>query len=186
MVIFRLQSYPIYDQITIIIVMKERFQKQRRIKLDKVTTYFEMGCYFISVEDYDQAITSLTKATESDADLAGAYCKRGECYYKLGIYDKAVLDINRAIELNPEAGVYYSNRGFAYHDMKKYIEAIVNFNKAIRLGYKTREIYAKRGDAYAELGRFKKSEDDYKQVALVDFLTDLLGNKVVLLADESA
>ncbi len=65
--------------------------------------WFHKGSAEYEKEEYVKAITSWTKAIESDTKDAVTYSRRGLAYGRLKHYERAIEDYNKAIELSPNS-----------------------------------------------------------------------------------
>jgi tetratricopeptide (TPR) repeat protein len=83
-----------------------------------------------------ETIQHLTKAIESDPQLASAYRQRGIAYFFDGQNERAIQDYDKAISLgySPLASLY-QNRGTSYQELGKQELAERDFAKAKELGY---------------------------------------------------
>ena len=62
------------------------------IKIDSYNAdaYYNRGCRFYEIENYEQAAEDLEKAIDLKPSNAGAYLDLGNIYYELGRYDEAI------------------------------------------------------------------------------------------------
>ena len=78
-------------------------------------SFYDQGVESFKKGQYDQAITSFTKAIQASPKNAVYYNSRGLAYYDNKNLDKAIADYNKAIQLDPKFAVAYNNRGLAYY-----------------------------------------------------------------------
>jgi tetratricopeptide (TPR) repeat protein len=122
------------------------------------------GCTYITLGQFSQAISDLTKAIKLNPRYAAAYSNRGAAYDSLGQYTEAISDCAKAIELNPKDAEAYSNRGAVYHSLGQYTEAISDLTKAIELKPDLFNAYYTRGNSRARLGQFPQAITDFTKV----------------------
>lgn len=80
--------------------------------------YFHKALAFSQMEEYDQAISALSKAIDIKKDYAIAYLNRGVIYQKLGEKEKATADYQRTIDLG-------TNRGWS-EQARKQLQALMD------------------------------------------------------------
>ena len=115
-------------------------------------------------EDWNSAITCLTKAIESGLEFAEAeaYRLRGQAYIKKENLPKAISDFTKAIKLDRDKSEYLTARADAYCWGQEYKYAIEDYTKALRLDPDNAHIYADRGVAYSELNKYKEADEDFE------------------------
>jgi len=93
------------------------------------------GLELIGSQDYEAAITPLSRALVEAPDdaIARCYAARGYAYLCLGDFDRAIIDSNQAIDLNANDGEAYACRGSAYAGNAQWRNAIHDYEAAIRL-----------------------------------------------------
>ncbi len=115
--------------------------------------YFSFGNLFLAVNNYNEAISSYTKAITLQPSYGEAYNNRA--YVKLlnKDYKGTIEDGNKARLLIPKNAIVYDNLGQAYRELNELDSALVNFNKAITIN-------GNFGQAYFERGRAKQKQND--------------------------
>lgn len=102
--------------------------------------------------NFQQALTYLTEAIQSQPELADLYYYRSAAYQGLGQKQDALADLSQAIQLNPRIADYYYNRGGMYFDMRN-DACIADFNQVIKLDPYLAEAHFNLGSFYVNQGR---------------------------------
>ena len=138
--------------------------------------YLGRAMDFITLKNYDKAITDLSRAIELTPDFAVAYLLRAQASY-LSVIDRygslpdlrtipieelrdALDDIDRVIRLSPTMPVAAYNKGVMLAESGAYDEAIKAFSRAIELKPDFGEAYYNRGFVYLSLGDSRKAFPD--------------------------
>jgi len=111
------------------------FMKNLSREQIKASVYNNIGGYFRSVGDLNNALTYFNKAVNTDKLFASAYNNRGYVQFKKGILKKALDDMNTAIDLHPTYDRAYDNRGRVRLQLGMISEAVGDFLTAGRLRY---------------------------------------------------
>ncbi|MCX5885147.1 MAG: tetratricopeptide repeat protein [Proteobacteria bacterium] len=127
---------------------------------------------------YDEEISRLNKAIESNPDGTSTYYKRGEAYTQKGMlyfergkvytqkgdYDHAIVDYTRGIELDPNYAGAYISRGEAYYKKGAYDYSIADYSKALELNPNFLDAYEKRSYVFAAKGELDKAIVDISKL----------------------
>jgi tetratricopeptide (TPR) repeat protein len=116
----------------------------------------------MDADQYDSAITNLTKALTIDPTYFDAYVNRGLVFAILGQYDQAIADENKAIELAPNDAYGYGSLALIlvscpseqYQDNAKALQLAL---KAVSLSPDDYESLDSLACAYAANGDFKNA-----------------------------
>jgi eukaryotic-like serine/threonine-protein kinase len=122
--------------------------------------WHRLGVIQHALAQYDEAVTSLTKAVELQPDLWESWHWRGIAFGSLGQWDKAVADQTRAIALKPDHSWSWHQRGVAYSRLAQWEKAIADHSKAIELKPDYWEAYHARGWPLGKLGQWDKAIAD--------------------------
>ena len=98
--------------------------------------YYKVGLTYLQRQQFDQAISLLSKSLETNPEYAAAYETRGAIYNRTKQYDQAISDFNKALEIDPGLAEAYFSRGRAYYVEKEYDKSWEDIKKAQDLGYK--------------------------------------------------
>lgn len=121
--------------------------ESERQKQNQMTAwdYWRQGERYYKLQQYDEAIQSLSKAIREQSNTAQFYNSRGNVYEGLGDYKNAISDYDKAIELNPEYSIAYRNRGRIYKILDNYKKAMSDYDKAIELNPEYSAAFNSRG-----------------------------------------
>ena len=97
--------------------------------------YSGMGFSYYSINDMQQALTSVKKAIELKPDYSPAWFNKGNIEYAEKDFNAALLSYNKAIEYNPGNSSAIYDRGIAKLMLKDNTGACDDFSKASGLGY---------------------------------------------------
>lgn len=131
--------------------------------------FFARAMDFITLRNYDAAITDLNRAIELTPDFALAYFVRAIATVKNrsssipassagGISPQnnglrnAIADLDQAIKLSPRNPFAYFNKGNLLVEAQDYTSAIAAYSKAIEIKPDLGEAYFNRGFVYLTLG----------------------------------
>ncbi|QPF94869.1 DUF3857 domain-containing protein [Bradyrhizobium commune] len=110
---------------------------------------------------------TIKKATEtidggklSGADLADAYCLRGQSYAELDRYDEAIQDTNAGVRLASNAYSPWTCRAEIYFRIGQFDKSIADYSKAIPLGGTTAGTFRGRGVSRLFAGRLDDAVAD--------------------------
>jgi len=125
--------------------------------------FYQIGNDYQNKGDIAQAITSWSKAIESNADFVEAYYNRGNAYARQNMFDLALADMNKVIEMSPEgklkAQAYY-NRGLIFDKKNQIDQAIADYTKTIEINPEYAPAYKNRAVGYFSKKEYDKSWAD--------------------------
>jgi tetratricopeptide (TPR) repeat protein len=93
--------------------------------------YLYRGVVHARTGDQDQALWSLNRALEIDANLVEAYKERARIFMALGEHVRAGLDLTQAVNLDPADGEILAMRGLTNVSRMLYDAAIADFTRAL-------------------------------------------------------
>lgn len=139
--------------------------ESERQKQNQMTAwdYWRQGERYYKLQQYGEAIQSLSKAICEQSNTAQFYNSRGNIYDKLGDYENAILDYDKAIELNPEYSIAYRNRGRIYKILDNYKKAMSDYDKAIELNPEYSAAFNSRGIIYYEWKDYDRAIANYNK-----------------------
>ena len=149
----------------------------------RAVDFFGRGMDFLTLRNYDAAITDFGRAIDLAPDFTMAYFMRAIARnHKLQapaaessdknnsehihlqqqrIASQEILaDIDKVIELSPEMPIAYYNKGVLMIDRQDYTSALSAFNQAIELNPTFGEAFYNRGFVYFKLGNREKGAAD--------------------------
>ena len=139
--------------------------ESERQKQNQMTAwdYWRQGERYYKLQQYGEALQSLSKAICEQSNTAQFYNSRGNIYDKLGDYENAILDYDKAIELNPEYSIAYRNRGRIYKILDNYKKAMSDYDKAIELNPEYSAAFNSRGIIYDEWKDYDRAIANYNK-----------------------
>ncbi len=139
--------------------------ESERQKQNQMTAwdYWRQGERYYKLQQYGEALQSLSKAICEQSNTAQFYNSRGNIYDKLGDYENAILDYDKAIELNPEYSIAYRNRGRIYKILDNYKKAMSDYEKAIELNPEYSAAFNSRGIIYYEWKDYDRAIANYNK-----------------------
>ncbi len=139
--------------------------ESERQKQNQMTAwdYWRQGERYYKLQQYGEALQSLSKAIREQSNTAQFYNSRGNVYNKLGDYENAILDYDKAIELNPEYSIAYRNRGRIYKILDNYKKAMSDYEKAIELNPEYSAAFNSRGIIYYEWKDYDRAIANYNK-----------------------
>ena len=114
-----------------------------------ITMYAQRGFAHLSLSNFTEAITDLSKAIEMEPEINQAqyHFQRGMCHQQLKQSDQAAADFGRSIQLHPDhPGPYHLRGKIMLETFKRPQWAIADFNKALSFQPHP-EIHRLRGEA---------------------------------------
>lgn len=113
----------------------------------------------------EDAIAKTTDAIKggklAGADLAEAYCNRGNAYGDLGRFEEALKDTNEAVRIAPSSGNQFGCRAEALYQAGQFDKSVADFSKALALGAQPVWIFRGRGLAKFYAGRPADAAADF-------------------------
>ena len=97
-------------------------------------TYDGLGCCYLALHDYDQALTYFDMAVDKDQSNPNFKVNRAQCHFMMGDLEKSIEDLEAANEdagEEPNPSILYK-LGLAYFSDEKYKRAIRTLKHAIR------------------------------------------------------
>lgn len=120
---------------------------------------------------FDEAITLLDKALESDKKNVGAFYLRGTAKMLTRNFSQAIPDFDKVIELAPDAsGIeqVYNNRGQMHYFFGSFEKALADFNRSISINPKYAPPYGGRANILSAKGDLDKALADYDKAVELD------------------
>ena len=144
---------------------------------------------YIEKEDYEIAISELTKAIENSNEPGDHYLpmefyvERGECYFKEYDYDNAIADFNEALKLDPNYCRALSKRAETNAYFQLYDEAIDDYTRLIELNPDNAHYYFERGFNYSDAGLYNKAINDYEKVLELEPSNEAAAHNIKILTE---
>ena len=139
--------------------------ESERQKQNQMTAwdYWRQGERYYKLQQYGEALQSLSKAICEQSNTAQFYNSRGNIYDKLGDYENAILDYDKAIAVHPEYSIAYRNRGRIYKILDNYKKAMSDYDKAIELNPEYSAAFNSRGIIYDEWKDYDRAIANYNK-----------------------
>ena len=140
---------------------------QPEITSDEV--YYRKGFSENELGKYNDAIASLTKASELYAGDAGTYNELGYAYKELDNAEEALSNYKKAININPKSVTGNNGVADVYRDLKKEpAEALTYYLKTIEIDPKNKKANYWAGWCYNDLERYNDAVPYLKKAIEID------------------
>ena len=141
---------------------------RQAISLDSnaVEAHIIFGDCLYGLEDYEAAITALTRAIQIDPSNAIAYLSRGDAKAEMGNFSGALADYTTAIDQGPSArvlGEIHRVRGDTYLSLGRVDEAREDYSSSIRIDREKAEGWRGLGDVYSFLEQYPDALRHYSR-----------------------
>jgi tetratricopeptide (TPR) repeat protein len=110
-------------------------------------------------DDLEQALLSITEATELRPERADFWLMRGEVLRLLGHYEAAISDLDHGIELKPEDAEAIGTRGQVYEALGQLDRALDDFARAFALNSALDWIFYRLVKLHLRLRHFAEARD---------------------------
>ena len=131
-----------------------------RIYFLRANAHAELGNHVEAIEDYDRAISTMTKFPQSIMIGHMIYFNRANSRVELKDYRGALKDYLQVIELAPDPATYQFNLANTYADMLRFEEAISAYDEVASDNW---HATFNKGNALMCLGRFSEAQKCYTQ-----------------------
>ena len=122
----------------------------------------ELRNHVEAIEDYDRAVSTMTKFPQSIVLHHMIYYNRANSKAELGCHREALHDYLQAIKLAPDPVQYYFNLANTYADMLCFEDAISAYGKVASANW---HAIFNKGNALMCLGKFSEAHECYNQAA---------------------
>ncbi len=137
--------------------------------------YMRKGQFDTAMQNYDQAVALLTKATKFTRSMfdkstptsvdsisaSSVFYQRGIAWSTRGQNQRAVDDFTKALQYYDGDSQAYVRRARAYQGMSQFDRAIQDLDKAVSLGGDNAAYFEERGLAYNRKGDFDRAIADF-------------------------
>lgn len=100
---------------------------------DRFHVLFYIAHAYKEMQEYANALATLTEAEEFQPNSYELWNLRGFCHFKLRNHDDAIACFEKAIEIDPESGIDYANIGSNLRDKGDTEGAVAMYRKALSL-----------------------------------------------------
>ena len=152
---------------------KNKLAQKIYLKLIKENTnsdklMFLIGTSYLQTDDYDKAISYLSKSIKLNPHLPEAYNNRGIALAKKKRYVKSIEDYDIAINQNKKFFDAYLNKGISLKNIKQAELAIDCFKICIKLNPNNFKIYNNLGNTYKDLKNYQKAVESYTKAIQIN------------------
>jgi tetratricopeptide (TPR) repeat protein len=124
-------------------------EEPHQSKEQQVDLLIEQARLFDLTENWEAAITSLSKVLQIKPDEDLAWYNRGIALSNLDRHEEAINSYDKALQLNPDEDLTWYNRGYALDELGRYEEAIASYDKALTLNPNDPRILYNKACSYA-------------------------------------
>jgi tetratricopeptide (TPR) repeat protein len=104
---------------------------------DNSAIYFDRGCLYNQLQDYDKAIKDFTKCCDIDGSNSDSFYNRGSIYHRqFKEYDLALSDYNKVLTLNSKDIDVLLDRAMLHYQMENDEKAKDDFDKIFKIDSK--------------------------------------------------
>ena len=139
------------------------FRAALQMKPDYALAYEGMGQAYFGMNQYDDGIKYLTKATELDGTLWKPRNFLGIIYDRQKNHTMAIMEYKAGIEINPKVGLLYNNLGVSYLQTGDYENAVNAFSRAIENKYDKSKVYNNLGLSLSKMGKYQEALINFKK-----------------------
>ena len=122
-----------------------------------------LGNVFMTLRQWDEAISHFEQALALQPELAQVYNNRGNALRSCRRFEAAVADYQKALALKPDFAEAWNNLGVALSELRQFAQAVACFGKAIELAPGNVQAYHNRGHALTELKQLAAAVACYDQ-----------------------
>ena len=115
------------------------------------------GLEYASNNQYEEAVTSFSRAINLYESSAVIWHNRGMAYFELGDNQAAINDFTKSILLDPDQVETYCDRGAAYFSIQLYDSATIDYEEAILRNDHYADAYYGLGIASYHLEKFNEA-----------------------------
>ena len=126
--------------------------------------HYNVGLALLDAKRFEEARTSLDRASALKPDEADVADALGRAYDGLGDTPGAVASFKRSIEINPEMFESYNNLGTVYFKTDNYTLAEADFAAAVRLRPEASASRFNLGLCYSREGRYRDAAREFERV----------------------
>jgi tetratricopeptide (TPR) repeat protein len=126
--------------------------------------FFNQGRYYLSQEQFTEAISTLNQLIKVDTTIAEAWFLRGVAKYYLNDLHGALADFTKSINHNPVYSQAYFYRAVVNSRFSKFSQAFLDYEMAIDLRPNSPDAFYSRGITYLMTLQAEKAIKDFTQV----------------------
>ncbi|MDP5172314.1 MAG: tetratricopeptide repeat protein [Bacteroidia bacterium] len=130
--------------------------------------YWARGNAHISRQEYEQALSFLSKIREQSNDnYLRVDVRMAQAYVELGMSEKALERYNHMLSIQSDNPAVFNDRGRLYFQIKDNDAAIHDFDQAILLRPDYADAIYNRGLVYMQMAKFSEAISDFQTVVRI-------------------
>lgn len=129
---------------------------------DQVQPLLDLAGAAAEKGEFDDAISTLSKAIKLKPDAAELYESRGSVFAAARRHAQAIADFDSALKLNPNDASVYFRRGLARFESGDVAGSIEDWDRQIALDPKSEKGHWQRGISYYYAGQFRKGQRQFE------------------------
>lgn len=114
--------------------------------------YVERAKYFLTINDFDNALLDLDRAIKADTTRSDLHLLRGQTNFSFQHFKDAIEDYKNCLRINPDNADCHVRKAELELLFMNYPVAIANINAALRINEYMHEAYFLKGVYYKEIG----------------------------------
>ena len=136
-------------------VAREYFRRALSVNPSYKEAYYQLGMSYGYQDNYDVALTYMSKAVELSEDYLTARNWRALVLFEMKRFEEAAEEYGKAIRLDPANDRLYVRRAAAWVEMKDFRRAVADLNFAREINPANVEALSALGKVYLETGNLE-------------------------------
>ncbi|MEG3986667.1 tetratricopeptide repeat protein [Microcoleus sp. S28C3] len=167
----RLKAY--FDEIEYCIELKDyvsalAYAEKLVASRGEAKDWVQKGRCLNSLDRYDEALVSLDRAIELNANYQSVWALRSYVLDNLKRYDEALVSLDRAIKLGANYQEIWVVGGNVLYNLKRYEEALASYDRALELDPNDKLAWYMRADVLNNLERYEEALVSFDRVLQLD------------------
>ena len=108
------------------------YRRAIALEPNRADLYFDLGVYFMSIQDWNGALENYTKAIQLKPDFNDAHFNMGYIHIELKAWDQARKNFTDAIRSNPRDYKSYYARGFCFEAVGDVMNARRDYEESLK------------------------------------------------------
>ena len=129
-----------------------------------------LGACYTSLEQWEKAEDSYSKALEFKPDYTDAHYNLGNIFVKLNLYESAIKSFQNVVSLDSKHEEAYYNLGVSHYEMGQFYDAIENFEIANKLNPSNIDTLINLGNSFKALNHNADAIRQYDKIIEIDSL----------------
>jgi len=139
-------------------------------KKPRADDFYLQGGNKFKKQNYQAAVTDLSKAVNLNPKYEIAHMKLGDAFYKLKSYRKAKVSYSKVLQLNPRNSIAYTKRGMTRSFLRDYRGSLRDFDASLRIDRRTNYAavaYMGRAIIHIRLKNKQKAQADLRRAKYI-------------------